>query len=171
MVNHVLRYWFQDVFLIKSNDKSLQQIFNFYLYVAIPLSLFLSLFVLLPLILLSQWLPPCCVDNNLHKTPCRKYIVLDPRLQQRLCSKALLPFWETWTPNKWERLQGTLLIHWHSLVSPTLDLSDLEGGASRSMKTYFGTYLYLFQKCHITVVSFHQIKVFKIALLHLFVPQ
>lgn len=87
--------------------------------------------VSLSLILLPQQLPPAALITTSTKYPVENRSSLIPdcsilSLQRHYFLSRRLGYQGS------ERLQGTLLIHWHSLVSPTLDLSELKGGASHS---------------------------------------
>lgn len=53
---------------------------------------------------------PHCVDNNLHKIPSRKHIVLDPRLRNLLYSKTPISL-QCWATKR-EPLQAFRLIYW-----------------------------------------------------------
>lgn len=121
----------------RENDKSLQQ--NFYLYPFLSRSLSLSgiLSVSLPLILLPQQLPPAALITTSTKYPVENTssLIRDCSIlsvQRHYFLSRRLGYQTR------ARLQGDLLIHWHSLVSPTLDLSELKGGASHSMTKLCG---------------------------------
>lgn len=137
---------------IQKCPKSLQQSLNF-------LSLYLcpcpSLPLLLTLILLSQQLPPAVLITTITKYPVQNISSLILSVQ-RHCFLSLRLGYQTR-----ERLQGALLIHWHSLVSPTLDLSELKGGASQSTKKLCGKDCYLLSKCPPFVLLFSCKKIFK----------
>lgn len=87
------------------------------------LSVFFSSFVRLALSLCFLNCFPHCVDNNLHKIPGRKHIVLDPRLQHLAYSKTPLRFLsDAGRPNENHyRLSDSFI----DAVSPTLEPCQL----------------------------------------------